>query len=233
VDRIVLKEIDGSETSSEGSPADVNVKATGSGLIISSDGLIITNHHVVDNASKYIIEVNTPSGKADYKAEVVQLDKENDLAVLKIKDEAFKPFSSLKYAFKENGGIEVGSMVFTIGYPYALAGMGKEAKFADGKISAKTGYNGAINSFQSTIPVQPGNSGGPVFNEKGQLIGLISSTIKQADNVSYAVKLNYINNIIDLLNDQVLRPSDNGISMLSLEEKIKTLTGYVVLIKVK
>ena len=233
VDRFVLKEIDGSESSTEGSPTDANVKATGSGLIISADGLIVTNHHVVDNASRFIIEVNTPSGKADYKAEVIQLDKENDLAVLKIKDDNFKPLSPLKYAFKENGGVEVGSTVFTIGYPYALAGMGKEAKFADGKISAKTGYNGAINSFQSTIPVQPGNSGGPVFNDKGQLVGLISSTIKQADNVSYAVKLNYINNIIDLLNDQVLRPADNSIALMSIEEKIKTLTAYVVLIKVK
>ena len=70
--------------------------------------------------------------------------------------------------------------------------MGKEAKFTDGKISAKTGYEGAVNSFQSTIPVQPGNSGGPVFNDLGQLVGVINARINNADNVSYAIKLNYI-----------------------------------------
>ncbi|MBK6522650.1 MAG: trypsin-like peptidase domain-containing protein [Sphingobacteriaceae bacterium] len=81
--------------------------------------------------------------------------------------------------------------------------MGKEAKFTDGKVSSKTGFNGAINSFQSTIPVQPGNSGGPVFNDKGQMVGVINATYREADNVSYAIKLNYINNLIDLLADTV------------------------------
>ena len=67
--------------------------------------------------------------------------------------------------------------------------MGKAAKFTDGKISSKTGYNNAINSYQTSIPVQPGNSGGPLFNDKAQLIGVINSAIKDADNVSYAIKL--------------------------------------------
>lgn len=233
VDRLSIKEIDGSDKNAPGSPSDVNVKATGSGILVSTGGYIVTNHHVVDNASKFIIEVNSPTGKMSYKAELIQVDKDNDLAILKINDENFKALEALKYAFKESGGVEVGSAVFTIGYPYALAGMGKEAKFTDGKISAKTGYNGALNSFQSTIPVQPGNSGGPVFNDKGQLVGIINSSIRQADNVSYAIKLNYVNNLIDLLSDSPQRPNDNYISNLSLEEKIKVLTDYVVLIKVK
>ena len=111
--------------------------------------------------------------------------------------------------------------------------MGKEAKFTDGRVSSKTGYNGNINAFQTTIPVQPGNSGGPVFNSDGQLIGVINATFKEADNVSYAIKLNYIKNLIELMNEKVEPPSNNTIQNLSLEEKLKVLTNYVVLIKVK
>lgn len=232
-ERLAIKEIDSKTSKIDNAPSDANVKATGSGIIVSKNGLIITNHHVVENASKFQIEVNTSIGKVTYNAELLQNDKENDLAILKIKDDNFKNYEKLSYAFKENGGVEVGASVFTIGYPYALSGMGKDAKFTDGKISSKTGYNGVVNSFQSTIPVQPGNSGGPVFNEKGQLIGVINSGIREADNVSYAIKLNYINNLIDLLSENVERPSDNSISTLSLEEKIKVLTNYVVLIKVR
>jgi S1-C subfamily serine protease len=111
--------------------------------------------------------------------------------------------------------------------------MGKDAKFTDGRISAKTGYNGSINTFQTTIPVQPGNSGGPVFNENGQLIGLINATFKEADNVSYAIKLNYIRNLIELLPEKIEMPENSDLAGLSLEEKIKILTNYVVLVKVK
>jgi S1-C subfamily serine protease len=188
---------------------------------------------VVENSSKFIVEINSSKGKNSYSAELVMQDKDNDLAVIKIKGETFSGIPEIKYAFKENGQIDVGSTVFTIGFPHALSGMGKDAKFTDGKISAKTGFNGSMNTFQTTIPVQPGNSGGPVFNDKGQLIGVINATFREADNVSYAIKLNYINNIIELLPEKIDLPSNNSISNLNLEEKIKTLTNYVVLIKVK
>jgi len=233
-DKLIIKEIDGGGGSKvENSPSDINVKATGSGVIVSKSGVIITNHHVVENASKFLVEINVPSGKVIYNAELLNIDKDNDLACLKIKDARYVPFENIRYSFKENGVVEVGSSAFTIGYPFALSGMGKEAKFTDGKISSRTGYNGALNSFQTTIPVQPGSSGGPVFNDKGQLIGLINSGIKDADNVSYAIKLNYINNVVDLLAEPIERPSDNSINTLTLEEKVKILTSYVVLIKIK
>jgi S1-C subfamily serine protease len=234
VERFVIKEIDISTSgSSYAEPSDIDVKATGSGIIFSSAGHILTNYHVVENSSEFVIEINSSNGKKSYRVDVVMKDKDNDLAIIKIKGESFSGFPEIKYAFKENGQIDVGGTVFTIGYPYALSGMGKEAKFTDGKISAKTGYNGVINTFQTTIPVQPGNSGGPVFNDKGQMIGVINATFREADNVSYAIKLNYINNLIELLPEKVELPSNNSVNSLSLEEKIKTLTNYVVLIKVK
>jgi len=114
-----------------------------------------------------------------------------------------------------------------------LSGMGKEAKFTDGKISAKTGYNGSLNSFQSTIAIQPGNSGGPVFNDKGELIGVINAGIKSADNVAYAIKLNYIKNLIEAIGETTTLPNNTHILGLSIEEKIKVLSNYVTLIKIQ
>lgn len=234
VDRFVLKELNADDQSVTVQRGDMDVKATGSGVIFSSQGYILTNHHVIENSTKFVIDVtDNISGKKSYKAELVIQDKDNDLAILKIKDDAFTSFSDIKYAFKENGLIDVGSSVFTIGYPHALTGMGKGAKFTDGKVSSKTGYNGSINAFQTTIPVQPGNSGGPVFNENGQLVGIINATFREADNVSYAIKLNYIKNLIELLPDQIELPMSSVISNLSLEEKLKVLSNYVVLVKVK
>lgn len=214
-------------------PSDKDVKVTGSGLIFTTSGYILTNQHVIANSNKFVVELNSPSGKLNYDAELIKEDKENDIAVLKIKDEKFSNLPSINYSFKENGALEVGGSVFTIGYPHALSGMGKEAKFTDGKISSKTGYNGSINSFQTSIPVQPGNSGGPVFNDAGQFIGLVNAKFAEADNVSYVIKLNYIKNVIELLSENITVPNSVAINTLNLEEKIKVLTNYVVLIKTK
>lgn len=236
VDRFTIKEMNSSgsgPSSVETAPSDKDVKATGSGIIFSSSGYILTNYHVIENSNKFIVELNTPTGKVSYNTELVLQDKENDLAIIKIKDDQFKELPPINYSFKENGALDVGGAVFTIGYPHALSGMGKEAKFTDGKISSKTGYNGSMNSFQTSIPVQPGNSGGPVFNENGQLIGVINATFRSADNVSYAIKLNYIRNLIELLNEKVEIPASTAIATLSLEEKLKILTNYVVLVKIK
>jgi S1-C subfamily serine protease len=127
----------------------------------------------------------------------------------------------------------VGTSAFTIGFPLALSGMGKEAKYTDGKVSSKTGYNGSLSTFQTSIPVQPGNSGGPVFNNNGELMGLINASVSQTDNVSYAVKLNYIKNLIEAVGETSALPSDKSLQGLTLEEKIKILSTYVTLIKIK
>jgi S1-C subfamily serine protease len=233
LEKLILKEVDLKSNSSKNNSTDIGVSATGSGIVFSKTGYILTNHHVIDNANKIVVEFNVGGVAKNYNAVVIEKDKENDLAILKIDDASFIKFETLRYSFKDNGNLDVGSSVFTIGYPLALSGMGKEAKFTDGKISAKTGYNNSINSFQTSIPVQPGSSGGPVFSDKGQLIGLINASVEQTDNVSYAIKLNYIKNIIELLPESISLPSDVSLLNLSIEEKIKALTVYVALIKIK
>jgi S1-C subfamily serine protease len=232
-DKLIYKEFKTDNSFSSGSTSENDVKASGSGIVISKNGYILTNYHVVENANSLLVEVLIKDQQKIFKAKLIQKDVDNDLAILKITDDTFLPYTSINYAFKENGLVDVGTSVFTIGFPFALNGMGKEAKFTDGKVSAKTGYNGALNTFQTSIPVQPGNSGGGVFNDKGELVGVINAKIADADNVSYAVKLNYIKNLIEVLPESIEIPSQNELQSLSLEEKIKQLLNYVVLIKIK
>ncbi len=233
VDNLIYKEINYKNGAVPTSKSDADIKATGSGILIAESGYIITNHHVIEDAKKIQVEMNVNGVAKTFTATLIQQDKENDLAIIKINDDEFKPLPKLKYSFKESGAIEVGASVFTIGFPLALSGMGKEVKFTDGKTSAKTGYNGALNSFQTSIPVQPGNSGGPVFTDNGEMLGVINSTIKSADNVSYAIKLNYIKNLVETISEISTLPNDKSLLTLSTEEKIKILTNYVTLIKVK
>jgi S1-C subfamily serine protease len=235
IDRLITKEVNFNALNSGENISfeDKNIKATGSGIIISKNGYIITNHHVIEEAKDVLIELNENGVMKTYIASVIISDKDNDLSILQIKDPKFKGFEKIAYSFKESGALEVGSTVFTLGYPMALAGMGKETKFTDGKISSKTGYNNSINSFQTSVPVQPGNSGGPLFDDKGKLIGVINAKIKEADNVSYAIKLNYIKNLIEILPETIDIPNDTSVSSMSLQEQVKLLSNYVVLIKIK
>jgi S1-C subfamily serine protease/antitoxin component YwqK of YwqJK toxin-antitoxin module len=230
VEHLIFKELNSSVNSALGEN-DENFNGSGSGFIIHSKGYVLTNYHVVEDAKALVVEISEGGEVKKYDAEVVQTDKENDLAIIKILEFKSKP---IKYSFKNSGSEAMGAEIFTLGYPHALNGMGKSVKFVDGKISSKTGYKGAVNSYQTSIPVQPGNSGGPVFNQKGEVIAIVNAKISGADNVSYAIKINYAKNLIDLLPEGVSYPSDkSSIANASLEGKIKKLKSYVVLIKIK
>lgn len=209
-------------------------KGNGTGFFISKDGYLATNYHVVAEASEIEIEFIRNGQKQNYKVKVIQSDKQNDLAILKIDDNSFIPFSSIPYNFQTTL-TDVGSNVFALGYPMALSVMGTEIKFTDGKISSKTGFQGDISTYQMTTPIQPGNSGGPLFDFDGNLIGINSAKIRAdvADNVSYAIKSSYLKNLIDVLPATLSLPNDKAIMNKTLTEKIKIISDYVVLIRIK
>jgi S1-C subfamily serine protease/antitoxin component YwqK of YwqJK toxin-antitoxin module len=211
-----------------------NWKGNGTGFFISKDGYLATNYHVVAEATEIEIEFIRNGQKQNYKAKVIQSDKQNDLAVLKIDDNSFIPFSLIPYNF-QTSLTDVGSNVFALGYPLALSVMGTEIKFTDGKISSKTGFQGDIATYQMTTPIQPGNSGGPLFDFDGNLIGINSAKIRAdvADNVSYAIKSSYLKNLIDVLPTTLSLPNDKTIMNKTLTEKIKIISDYVVLIRIK
>lgn len=215
------------------SDIDRTLRSSGTGFFISEKGYLVTNHHVVENGKKIFVEL-APEGKpVNYLAKVVQIDKDNDLVILQIVDSSFVTLPKIKYALKKDGLADVGSSVFTLGFPLSFSGMGKEVKFTDGKISSKTGFNQNINSYQTTVPVQPGNSGGPLFSNRGELIGIVNAKVSGTDNVSYAVKLSYLINNLEILNEKIETPSHRFDPNTPLEEVIKTVSPYVAIIKVK
>ena len=123
-----------------------------------------------------------------------------------------------------------------MGYPIADV-MGDEIKFTDGKISSKTGIEGDITVYQISVPIQPGNSGGPLFDSKGNLIGITSAGLNKeyfnSENVNYAIKTTYLKNLIDVLPEKITLPNNTTIYTLPLTEKIKTLSDFIPIIRVK
>ena len=206
----------------------------GSGVIISNSGLIATNFHVIEGAEAIEVEFLYNGQVESFRAKVIRTDEVNDLALIKIDDNSFKGLSGIKYNLKTTPS-QVGESVFALGYPKALSGMGKDIKFTDGKISSKTGYQGDVTTYQTTTPIQPGNSGGPLFDYKGNLIGINSSKIvsNDVDNVAYTIKSLYLLTLIDSMNENVNLPSDTSLYSLPLTSKIKELSKYVTLIKIR
>jgi antitoxin component YwqK of YwqJK toxin-antitoxin module/S1-C subfamily serine protease len=206
----------------------------GSGVIISNSGLIATNFHVIEDAEAIEVDFLYNGQVKSFRAKVIRTDEVNDLAIIKIDDNSFKGLSGIKYNFKTRSS-QVGESVFALGYPKALSSMGKDIKFTDGKISSKTGFQGDVTTYQTTTPIQPGNSGGPLFDFKGNLIGINSSKIvsDDVDNVAYTIKSLYLLTLIDSMNENVNLPSDTSLYSLPLTSKIKQLSKYVTLIKVR
>jgi len=206
----------------------------GSGIIISKSGYIITNHHVIEDADDIEVEFILNDEVQKFNTEVVQSDKTNDLAIIKIVDINFDGVKELLYNFKTRSS-DVGTKVYAFGYPMALSIMGKEIKVTDGIISSKTGYEGDITTYQISAPIQGGNSGGPLFDDQGNLIGINSSGLQKdvADNVGYSIKSNYVLNLIDILPKTIDLPSSKKLVSLPLTEQIKEISKHVVLVKVK
>lgn len=204
--------------------------ASGSGFVISTTGLIVTNYHVVDKANGIDVLVNRNGGVKTYKAKILISDKTNDISIIKIEDNSFVNFPTLPYAVK-TPILDVGTSVFALGYPMSNI-LGEEIKVTDGIISSKTGYQGDIVTYQISAPIQPGNSGGPLFDKQGNLVGITNAGVPDAQNVGYAIKASYLRNLVDAAPTTITLPATNSISGLSFTEKIKRLTPYVVLIKI-
>ena len=211
-----------------------NWAANGSGIIISKSGYIVTNYHVIKNTQDVEVEFLQDGEVNSFNAEIIQTDKVNDLAILKIVDVNFDGVSNLPYNFKTRSS-DVGTKVYAYGYPMALTVMGKEIKITDGIISSKSGYDGDITTYQITAPIQGGNSGGPLFDDKGNFLGINSSGLRKdfADNVGYTIKSSYVLNLIDVLPKNIDLPSSTKLQSLPLTEQIKEISKYVVLVKVK
>lgn len=197
---------------------------TGTGFALKK-GYVITNYHVVEGAKNINIQKIDGSLSDTYKATVVSSDKNNDLALLKIIDDNFKGFGVIPYNVKMSVS-DVGESVFVLGYPLTDT-MGDELKLTTGVLSSKTGFQGDVSLYQISAPVQPGNSGGPLFDNKGNIIGIVSAKHDGAENVGYAIKTSYLKNLIESSASGTILPSSNQVANLSLTNKVKVLNKFV------
>jgi S1-C subfamily serine protease len=167
-------------------PDSDNLTASGSGFFVSQDGYLITNDHVVRNAHK--VKVKTSDGV--FAADVVRVDETDDLALLKVSGQ-FKPLCI------STNEANLGDSVFTIGFP-AIDLQGTQPKYTDGKISSLSGMKDDPNEYQISVPLQPGNSGGPLIDSTGNVQGVVVAKLDDfaalrtmgslPQNVNYAIK---------------------------------------------
>ena len=165
-----------------------------------------------------------------YSAKVIIEDKKNDLSIIKIDDPNFTNLGKLPYKINSKL-IDVGNNAYALGYPLRST-MGDEVKLTNGIISSKTGFQGDITTYQITVPVQPGNSGGPLFDSNGNVIGIINAKHIGAENASYAIKTSYLMNLIQVMNNSPNLPKINTISNKTLSEQVKYLKQFVYLIEI-
>ncbi len=207
-----------------------NIRSTGTGFAISSNGYIVTNYHVIENAKQIKIRgVNGDFNRA-LTGTVITYDKNNDLAIIKINDGSFTTLGLIPYTIKQTT-TEVGENVNVLGYPLT-ATMGEEIKFSNGMVSSRSGFQGDITSYQISAPIQPGNSGGPLFDKNGNIIGIINAKHVGAENVSYAVKSNYLLSLIETMPTTPKLPTVNTLYNKPLPQQIKAMKQFVYLLEI-
>jgi len=203
--------------------------SSGTGVIVSSDGLVVTAAHVVDGSSR--IEVVTSTGKRP--ATVVETDPKNDLAILRVGGAGYQAAPLIP-----SRDIKLGQSVFTIGFPNTDI-QGASPKFTKGEISSISGIRDEPTQWQISVPVQNGNSGSPLFDESGNVVGIVVSklnafeTAKQTgdliQNVNYAVKNAYLVPMLEKVPDKLPAPKKRGM-FKKLESVVEDSKKSVVLI---
>ena len=159
----------------------------GTGFAISSNGYIVTDYHVVNGADS--VYVQSYDGKS-YKARVINLAADPDVAILQITDPSFKALPPIPYNFKKAES-DIGENVFTVGYPIDAMVLGM------GYLSAGSGYQGDSTSYQISVPVNPGNSGGPLLDNKGNVIGIVDAKQTNMAGTAFALKSSYLMKAIE------------------------------------
>jgi len=212
-----------SDVSKDKPKFEANFRATG--FLADKRGYIITNAHVVSKAKNLIVE-NTKGDQ--YKAISLYSNAVTDLAILKITDPTFKEVNNLPYTFRD-GKTELAEQIFTLGYPR------EDVVYNEGYLSSKSGYFGDTTSYQISIAVNPGNSGGPVINKNGDVIRIISSKETNADGVVFAIRSKNIFRAVSKINKSgeadIKLPIRNHLKGHSRVQQIKAIEDFVFKVK--
>jgi serine protease Do len=208
-------------------PGTITQTTDGSGFLIDTKGYIVTNAHVVRGFGNAVVVNNKGQ---QFNAKIISVDDAKDLALLKINDEEFKSPSTLPYSFKRTSG-DLGEQIYTLGYPR------NEVVYNEGYLSARTGNNGDTTTYQMSISANPGNSGGPVLNKNGEIIGVLSARQTQSIGVVFAVKNKALYRFIedvkksDTSLERIKLPTSSSLKGRERTEQIKKVEDYVYQVK--
>jgi len=202
-------------------------KYSGTGFALTADGYLVTSAHVIKGADSLLVEGRDHQR---YHAETVYADRKHDLAILRIKDADFKSFGKLPYTFKA-GQADLGERVYTLGYPR------EDVVYGEGALSARSGYDGDTAFYQVSIPLNPGNSGGPLLDAQGNLIGVVNGRQEDALGASFATKSSYLVRLVDSLKNRQSAatyhlPHVNQLAGAGRPQQLKRLQDFVFVVKV-
>jgi S1-C subfamily serine protease len=206
-----------------------NKKISGTGFAISNEGYIATNYHVVKGFKTIKVKGINGNFNSEFICKLVIKDETNDIAIIKVDSSNFKFNNKVPYAIKLKDS-DVGSSVFLLGYPLRQS-MGDEIKLTNGIISSRTGYEGNKITYQISAAAQPGNSGCPLFDIDGNIIGIVSAKHPDAENATYAIKSLYLSNAIGQINEIKNPLITNSLKGISLSEQVKLLKNFIYIIE--
>ena len=203
--------------------------SSGTGFALSSDGFIVTNQHIINNKKTIRIRGVNDDFSITYSAKVIIEDKNNNIAILKIEDTNFEGLGTVPYTFK-NLKLALGEEVYCLGY-FEGAKKGDEIKLTRSMISSNTGFQGDITTNQINTLVEFGNSGGPLLNLQGKIVGIINTKLSNGKNASYAIKINYLMNLIHMVDSEIKLPNLNLISSKNFSSQVQQVKEFVYIIE--
>jgi S1-C subfamily serine protease len=205
----------------------IQYKSGGTGFLLDVKGYVVTNAHVVENARHIAVQDN--HGK-EFTARTVYIDPKKDIAILKITSKNFKSPGALPYAIKKSG-VKLAEPIYTLGFPR------DEVVYGQGYIAAKTGYMGDSLALQITIAANQGNSGGPVLNNDGEIVGVLTGKQKSAEGAVFALQSKYIFNALselqkDTAYQSIKIPLNSSMKGKERTQQVEQLEDFVYMVKV-